>query len=622
MYSCQNDDDFLENQQSDDPVLIDYSKGAKKLENPYTVENMKEAFGNVTKKLNNIKTTGNSKSTALQTSSLQNFEITASHYYIKFKPQTEEQEGVIKRDTTLFLSDYPLDWDFTDEYLDNRPKLPEGKFPEYWVAIPIDKTLPSDVPYEIIEELYIPEEDPNFDTNNNSETSASKNGLSTMSIQTTNDQLLTMLLNEAYTLTDNTDDLLEEMSSANPTTASSDDEKKALWIFGRKWHPSGTLKIWDDNAGTTKTTRKVFSHWQYYPCRDGQILPVRIEPRPENRCRRAVYRYETIETQGKYVPLVGAQVLMRQWFTVRQGITDQNGYFRTGSVRGKARYKIQWERYHYSIRNGSLFQAETRGPKVKKQTWNHNIKGGDDEYHGMIHTAAHIYYYGSRFGLTSPPTNSFWKTQMKIAAREQTGTSSFSHARGDFGLGLLAHIHIKQWGADSDKVFGTTIHELAHAAHQEFDASAYNSLVWKSWISPCAPSAESCDHPGPRGASARRTLETWATTVEILFALNRYRDMFNQPDYEYYFKNRQDLPINSQPFYTSLGYDLIDTINQRIDITPTYSGLYPQDRVSGYTIKQIENSLKNTNSWGEWKEHVKEQNPNNQYIDELFNNWN
>ncbi|MDG1723521.1 MAG: hypothetical protein P8H91_05430 [Flavobacteriaceae bacterium] len=108
---------------------------------------------------------------------------------------------------------------------------------------------------------------------------------------------------------------------------------------------------------------------------------------------------------------------MRQWFTVRQGITDQNGYFRTGSVRGKARYKIQWERYHYSIRNGSLFQAETRGPKVKKQTWNHNIKGGDDEYHGMIHTAAHIYYYGSRFGLTSPPTNSFWKTQMKIAER-------------------------------------------------------------------------------------------------------------------------------------------------------------------------------------------------------------
>jgi len=96
--------------------------------------------------------------------------------------------------------------------------------------------------------------------------------------------------------------------------------------------------------------------------------------------------------------------------------------------------------------------------------------------------------------------------------------------------------------------------------------------------------------------------------------------MFNQPDYEYEYRNRQDLPINAQPYYTSAGYDLIDTINQR-----NLNGiLYPVDRVSGYTIKQIENSLKNTNSWGEWKEHIKQQNPSNptnQYIDELFNNW-
>jgi len=66
--------------------------------------------------------------------------------------------------------------------------------------------------------------------------------------------------------------------------------------------------------------------------------------------------------------------------------------------------------------------------------------------------------------------------------------------------------------------------------------------------------------------------------------------------------------------------DLIDNFNQR----SAYGSLYPQDRVSGYTIKQIENSLKNTNSWGEWKEHIKQQNPSNPtngYIDELFNHW-
>lgn len=36
IYSCQNDDDFLENPQNE-VSTIDYSQGAKKLKNPYTV---------------------------------------------------------------------------------------------------------------------------------------------------------------------------------------------------------------------------------------------------------------------------------------------------------------------------------------------------------------------------------------------------------------------------------------------------------------------------------------------------------------------------------------------------------------------------------------------------------
>ncbi|AUS06387.1 hypothetical protein [Pseudotamlana carrageenivorans] len=96
--------------------------------------------------------------------------------------------------------------------------------------------------------------------------------------------------------------------------------------------------------------------------------------------------------------------------------------------------------------------------------------------------------------------------------------------------------------------------------------------------------------------------------------------------FEHNFKNRQDYPIAWQPFYTSLGYDLIDDINQNTDIFHTYAdyGAYPQDRVSGYTIKQIENSMKNTIIWDIWKENLKKQNPNNptnKYLDELFNNW-
>jgi hypothetical protein len=43
------------------------------------------------------------------------------------------------------------------------------------------------------------------------------------------------------------------------------------------------------------------------------------------------------------------------------------------------------ERYNYSIRNGSFFQAELRGPvKKKKESWNYTINGqgdSDDKYH-------------------------------------------------------------------------------------------------------------------------------------------------------------------------------------------------------------------------------------------------
>ena len=617
IYSCEKEDDFIDEAQNTEISKIDNSQGARKLENPYTVENMKKAFENIKTKLNN------KQILAKSSSSVSNLEISASHYYVKFKPETEEQEGIIKQDSTMYPSDYPLDWEFTDEYLENRPKLPEGKFPEYYVAIPINKAMPSNVPYEILEELYIPEEDATF----NKKTGISNKGYTQKGAISNNEDLLRHLLNEAYSLTGNEDDLLEEPNAET--------QAQAKWIFGSRWWPSGTLKIWDANAGSTTTRTRVFSHWGY-PCEaepDLEEIPRFLDRRiatrrtqgEEQPCKVAVYRYITNRTDGKYVPLVGAQVLMRQWFTVRQGITDQNGYFKTSSVRGKARYILQWERYHYSIRNGSVFQAETRGPKLKKRAWNHNIKGGDDEYHGMIHTAAHLYYYGSRFGLTSPPTNATLKRQLKIAAREDNDKSSYVKARR---IWFGADISLRAWGGASELVFGTTIHELAHAAHREVDGAAYNNIVWDAYTSPCAtpPLLECNESLGPTANNNRRLLETWATTVEIAFALDRYKRHFNQPNYEYRkgtttnSGNKQKQIIEADyNHYTSAGYDMIDNFNQR----EYFGSDYPIDRVSGYTIKQLEDALRGARSWTQWRDNIKSRynNSTEEYLDELFNNW-
>jgi hypothetical protein len=375
------------------------------------------------------------------------------------------------------------------------------------------------------------------------------------------------LLDEAFKLTGN------KRVDSQPKTSIT-----ARWIFGTRWWPTGNISIYDEVAGANK-------------------------------------------------PVVGAQVLIRQWFTVRQGITDANGNFSTSSVRGSARYIIQWERYNYSIRNGSFFQAELRGPVKKEESWNYTINNGqgdsDDKYHALIHQAAHDYYYGHRFGLISPPKNNHFysfglQRQIKIAARETYGTypSSYSHIRADLTYGLSAQIHIKAWGRASDRIYGTTIHELSHALHSILDRGAYDNIVRDAFLNNTLAVQN----------RNRRLLETWPTTVEVLMTLDRYKTKFGNPNYEYgntdgfLYRNMQRKTINSENHYTSGGYDLIDNFNQR----NSYGFEYPIDRVSGYNIKQLQDALIGARLWNGWKDNIKtkyDNNPTEMYLDELFNNW-
>ena len=48
----------------------------------------------------------------------------------------------------------------------------------------------------------------------------------------------------------------------------------------------------------------------------------------------------------------------------------------------------------------------------------------------------------------------------------------------------------------------------------------------------------------------------------------------------------------------------------------------PIDRVSGYSINQLENALRGSDIWGEWKDRIKGfyNNPTENNLDELFNN--
>ena len=477
----------------------------RKLENPYSVKNMKQALLNVKQKLGQP-----------QSKSGEDFSIETTHLYVKFNPQSLEEEKLLQEDSTIIVSDYPLDYDYSTAELEQMGYDNPDVIGSYYTAVPKDQPLPN-IPKTILEELYIPEEDSYFEEvgDGTEDVVASKTELNNKN------DLYANLMVEAYTLTNN-ESKLDIVSSAD----------NKFWIFGSKWYPSGRITMFDNSLGNE-------------------------------------------------VPVDGAQVLMRQWFTVRQGITDGNGNFSTGFVRGKAKYVLQWERYHYDIRNGTFGQAETHGPTVKKQPWYYSVNGGQNVQFAMIHRAAHHYYYKDVKGLTRPHMNGEMMNRMKIAAMNKTNddiNGDYNYWAGALSAGALPTIRIFKRDY-CDEYYGTTIHELSHSAHFK--------------LAPFLGFANISD----------KVAESWARGVQWQLSSMVY------PSYNKDYIN--------MPKYTLVVRDLIDNDNY-FEKTGNYG-----EFTSGYTIKQIENSLKNVKTWQEWINKIKQdyENPTENNLDTVFNYW-
>ena len=259
--------------------------------------------------------------------------------------------------------------------------------------------------------------------------------------------------------------------------------------------------------------------------------------------------------------------------TAELPITDANGNFSTGTVRGEARYILQWERQHYDIRNDTFGQAETRGPSKKDESWNFNITDPKDIHFAMVHRAAHHYYYKDIKGLRRPPFDSDMPSRMKIAAIDKD--SDDKGFNGDYSFwrglgGVLPTIRIYQRN-NCDEYYGTTIHELAHSSHWK--------MAWWTF--------QTVDD---------KVKESWARGVQWELTRMVYTDYTNK-----YFGT-----------YTGVVEDMIDN---------DYS---IGDNVTGYTIRQIENSLMYQKTWNDWKNKIKNdyENTTENNLDQLFNYWN
>ncbi|CAM1345441.1 hypothetical protein [Tenacibaculum amylolyticum] len=463
LFSCQKEE--LEIDMSD-PILHsqNYSKSSssemtklgKKLENPYSVENMKNAWESLKNKVKITK----------------NIEIKTTHYYVKFKPKTEEELNILRKDESLILYDIPLDYEIIEQgdfYHD--PEIPTDQPTYQYASIPVENKLPEKIHFEILEKLFIPDED--------SETNPSNS-----------DGTVELLVDESLKLTDNLGD--------------EKNEKAKFFTKLPKWRPQGNIIIWDDNL-------------------------------------------------QRYVPLAGLKVRARRWFITYSGYTNGNGFFScNGRFRRPANYSFKWQKYDFEIRRQPLSIAKFNGPYIRGD-WNVNIRNGEQEFWGTIYRAAFHYYYGNIKGLRRPPLNGVFNIKMKIRAIYQNNNSiNGLHCVSCKYLGLGSQVKIFNPQKDSQDIYATTIHELAHASHWAMDSFGYTVL----------PTV---------------MIESWASGIQWELTRMVY------PNYT---------PHYIKGSYTGIVQDMIDPIQQ------------PYDKVAGYTIRQLEDAINGQTTWRGWRDAI------------------
>lgn len=509
MYSCQNDEDLTKenispSQQEKSKKII---KLGKKLENPFSVVNMQRALDTILKETK----LANTQQARAFRQITKTIEIKETDLYVRFLPKDSLELNLIKKDTTLVFYDHPLDYEIEkqgEHYHD--PEIPEDQITWQYTVVKPDYEFPK-VKYEILSDLFIPENSEGYYEEN------SIQGLRMYSKTDNLDKLETVALYLTDNLSEQEKALIEEEKQKN-IRARRVCAWFICWNVPDRWNPSGTVRIEDTELG-----------WQ---------------------------------------PVQGVKVRARRWFTTKTGITNSNGYFRTGSFRRPANYSIVWETYQFSIREKWFWfftkQARMNGPKMKAP-WNVNLtKHSKDWFHGTVFQAAYHYYYQNIKGLKRPPTNSFWKPQMKIRAYDQSGRAFHNKNRRVFGVFSWIHLYRYENNSfvDSEQIYNTAIHELAHASHWELRKGKWNS------------------------GTNSKVKESWALGVAWFITKMKYP---NHNDFANTSFNW--MKTTGEGVYTPYFIDLFDNNNQGKS-----NNLLPFDNVSGYSFPKMERALKNSKS--------------------------
>jgi len=258
IFSCEKEEPQINHSPlplaMEEPDILKQIKLGKKLENPYSVVNMRRAYANLIKKLE--KGQKGYDSQILKDSS----EITTTDYYVKFWVENDEQKQLLLADS-LNLSEIPLDVEIEQEgdyYVDGDTQIQEGQW--LYASVVKDYEFPKDITFEKVEDLFLiePSNVEGEETENGSKTTAiaGRTGISK--------QFLFDLEDEALRLTGNYEEpaaSMVEKSKKTPegyvkvhnTVTNKLDPVIGVKVKTRRWFK--WAKGWTNSAGHYKVNR-------------------------------------------------------------------------------------------------------------------------------------------------------------------------------------------------------------------------------------------------------------------------------------------------------------------------------------------------------------------------------
>ncbi|MFK7900598.1 MAG: hypothetical protein AB8B61_07560 [Cyclobacteriaceae bacterium] len=581
--SCQREDDTDPNYVPSGQELV-LGEG----EIAYTVENMQRALDSAQAAL----------SSSFPGARLMTEELTiqVNNKYVRFLPKDTAEYDLLMDDSTMNLFNYPIDKPILQNGTEYVPEFTNANgYSWLYGVVPLDKELPSAIETELIEEVFIPE------LGNSSEGGLTSGRVANVEGEASGetDDVALYAAVEAYALY-----LSGQMGDVEAN------EMIAAYSGGNVESQGGSLRINSDGKlesekmnSFIKALKSVkmslnmfitpaFAGGSSGGSSGGSKICLGCIVNKNWRPEGTIFVEDNTMTPSR-VPLRGIKVSVHRHLRSRAMYTNDNGYFKSDkdfgsksyyTVKFRSRKSRRFGRKFFRIIENFPFTAKHRisGKTNKRVDYTYRIDGRPDNKNEaivMVYLAAQHYYHRDILGLNRPPR----KMRIRVRDEDNSDNTNGAHSTPYFLLSSQIDMKLRDRNGGyrlGQDLMGTTFHEIAHSTH-------YSIIKERKWLDINALTFSDID---------KIVKESWASGVQV--ELNRF-----------YFPNYDRGSYSST--YTSVVRDLIDG---GVDNSST-------DRVSGYTISEIEKTLKNVDTWQGWEDEIRNK-YNNDTENELSNLFN